>query len=121
MNRLTIVVVMVLEHRVGRVYAGRPVGRQKVERTAQAAVWLSRGSDEDMKAAVAWAAREGFQAYAYPVDEPDPLGRGKADALADANTVAEVRTRWRKVAVRCGAAADDGPTGVIGAVPARPH
>ena len=87
MTRLTIVVVMILERQVGRTFGGRPYGPQRVTRTARAALWLARGSDEDLKVAKAWAAGEGFQVYAYDVDEPDPLGRAKADALAAAEVV----------------------------------
>lgn len=82
MNRLCIVVAMVLERRVGQTYAGRPFGPQRVQRDAQAAIWLNKGSDEDKRVAEAWAAREGYSVHVYQVDEPDPLGRAKADALA---------------------------------------
>lgn len=58
------------------------------ERRAVAAMWTSAGTDKDVTKASEWARKSNTSddptrhVFVYPADEPDPLGRAKADALA---------------------------------------
>lgn len=51
---------------------------------AKTVMWLNRGSDEDVKKAKAYAAKElnyEIVVLTYPTAEKDPLGRAKKDVL----------------------------------------
>lgn len=71
----------------GRPFAsdlGSKPGMRTV-RTGRAAVWLNRGSAEDIDKARAYAARASdeyqIHVFVYPVDELDPLGRARREVL----------------------------------------
>lgn len=50
----------------------------------RAAMWLNRGTQADFQKASAFAASEGHKAFTYPIGERDPLGRARAEAVAEA-------------------------------------
>jgi hypothetical protein len=47
----------------------------------KAAVWLNRGTDEDVRKATAYARREGYSVFTFPLSEPDPLRRARERVL----------------------------------------
>jgi nucleotide-binding universal stress UspA family protein len=57
----------------------RPVMREiKVPR---AALWLKSGTGEDLKKAREYAKANGYRAFAYVADEPDPIAVAKVDVF----------------------------------------
>ena len=66
--------------------AGADIGRSRrfaKKPKPEAAVWLNKGTTDDINKAVTYAQRtgDGWEVYVYPNPERDPLGRAKADAL----------------------------------------
>lgn len=62
--------------------AGRDLGRApKIERFHRpaAVVWLNEGDALDAQKARAFAAKEGYRVFLYPVTEREPLARAKRD------------------------------------------
>jgi hypothetical protein len=55
----------------------RPVMRDI--KTAQALMWLNRGTAEDIEKAKRYAPTEGYTVLVYETTERDPLGRAKRD------------------------------------------
>lgn len=51
-------------------------------RRPRAAVWVPDGDDADLRRAEVYAELRSARVYTYPVGEPDPIGRAKADVMA---------------------------------------
>lgn len=80
-------IVLAKTEEVARVVRARradlgeaPVLRWEPE--PRALVWLVNGREADVADAEAFAAREGWRVFTYPLAEGDPLGRAKRDVLA---------------------------------------
>lgn len=65
----------------GQVDLGRPHKFERYDRP-EALVWLNRGGAADIAKAKAFAEREGYTVFRYPLTEKDPLGRARTEIAA---------------------------------------
>jgi hypothetical protein len=64
--------------KLGQVDIGRPHIWESFLHP-EAVMWLNKGTAADVEKAKAYASRDGYTVFIYPVTEKDPLGRAKRE------------------------------------------
>lgn len=86
MSSLTIVVARLVDDvtlvKRGQTDIGRPHQFAPTKR-AEAAVWVNRGTADDLAKASAYAATEGYRVLTFPCEERRPLEAARAALLGE--------------------------------------